>query len=124
MVILVDGAEGQVEIRHIKPEEGINAVRYINTSNEPLTVTLRMVKVDVPASAEVNHAIAMTDGDWHSCYTIDAGTEIRLPLAAPVTQENTRLLATGGNYTVIYEPDAIVIKADAAHPVHIYEVIH
>ena len=124
MVILVDGAEGQVEIRHIKPEEGINAVRYINTSNEPLTVTLRMVKVDVPASAEVNHAIAMTDGDWHSCYTIDAGTEIRLPLTAPVTQENTRLLATGGNYTVIYEPDAIVIKADAAHPVHIYEVIH
>ena len=124
MVILPDYQEGSMEIRHIKPEEGVNAVRYINTSALPLTVTLKMVKLDVPAGAEANVAAAMTDGDWHSCYTIAPGTQIRIPLVAPVTQANTRVLATGGTYTVTYEADAVVISADATHPVYIYEIIH
>lgn len=124
MVILPDYQEGSMEIRHMKPEEKVNAVRYINTSALPLTVTLKMVKLDVPAGAEANVAAAMTDGDWHSCYTIAPGTQIRVPLTAPVTQANTRVLATGGTYTVTYESDAVVITADATHPVYIYEIIH
>ena len=124
MVILPNGQEGSMEIRHIKAKEGVNAVRYINASTQPVTVTLNMVKVDVPAGAEANVYGAMTDGDWHSCYTIEPGAKLRIPLAAPVTQDNTRVLATGGSFTVSYEEDAVIITADPIHPVNVYEVIH
>lgn len=124
MVILPDCEEGQLEIRHIKPEEKVNAVRYVNTSTQPITVTLKMVKIDVPAGAEANMLASITDGDWHSCYILPPNHTIRIPLEGTVTAENTRVLATGGSYSVKYEADAVVIQSDATHPVNIYEVIH
>lgn len=123
-VILKGGAEGQIEIRHIKPHEKVNAVRYINTSTKPLTVTLRMVKLDVPAGAEANTLNSVIDGDWHSCYTLAPNAELRVPLAAPITETNTRILATGGSYTITYEADCVKIRAGADHAVYVYEVIH
>ena len=125
MVVLPKGENGNMEIRHIKPEDGVNAVRYINTSKLPITITLRMVKVDVPADSEANVFGAMTDGDWHSCYTIPAGSSVRVQLPAPtVTPENTRVLATSGTYTVTYEADTVIISADPRYPLNIYEIIH
>jgi hyaluronoglucosaminidase len=114
-----------LEIRHINPRDGINAARFINVSKQPMTVTLKMVKVDVPAEAEANIVATITDGDWHSCYTLPAGKQIRVPLEAPVvTGFNTHVLATGGTYSVTYEKDAIVIRAGDQNAVDIFEVIH
>lgn len=117
--------EANMEIRHINPKDGVNAARYINTSKEPVTVTLQMVKVDVPAEAEANIVATMTDGDWHSCYTIPAGKQVRVPLEAPaVSGFNTHVLATGGSYSITYEKDAIIIRAGNQEDVNVFEVIH
>ena len=115
---------GQVEIRHIDPKDGINAARYINLSNQPITVTLNQVKVDVPANAEANVPSMMTDGDWHTSYTLPAGQNIRISLTAPVSASNTHVLATGGTFSVTYEADAAVITAGSDHDVNVYEVVH
>ncbi len=114
----------QLEIRHVNPADGINAARYINTSKQPVTVTLHQVKVDVPAEAEANVVATMTDGDWHTCYTLPAGQSVRIPLETPVTPKNTCILATGGEYNVTYEDDGVTIKAGATNAINVYEVIH
>lgn len=122
--VVLKGGKGHIEIRHIKKEDGINAARYVNISNLPITVTLRQVKVDVPAESEANLAFAATDGDWHTCYTLPAGQSIRIPLKKPVNTFNTQVLSTGGIFSVTYDTDSVVIRAGEKHEVYIYEIIH
>jgi hyaluronoglucosaminidase len=117
--------DDSLEIRHINPNDGVNAARFINLSHQPITVTLKMVKVDVPAESEANIVATVTDGDWHSCYTLSAGKQLRIPLEAPaVTGFNTHVLATGGTYSITYEKDAVIIRAGDQNNVDIFEVIH
>lgn len=114
--------KGEMEIRHIRAEDGINAARFINLSDKPITVTLEQVKVDVPSTATENVFAAMTDGNLSSGYTLAAGAKVRVPLAAPVAQDNVFIFATGSS-TVAYEADAVVITA-GAQGVTVYEIVH
>lgn len=121
-VVRGNGQEGEMEVRHINAKEGINAARYINVSDKPVTVTFRQFKVDVPADATANVVGAMTDGDLASGYTLAAGQSIRVPLAAPVTEKNTKVLASGP-VKVQLEAEAVTLTA-CETPVTIHEIIH
>lgn len=121
-VVRGNGKEGEMEIRHINVKDGINAARYINVSDKPVTITLRQFKVDVPKDAAANVVAAMTDGSLDNGYTLAAGQTIRVPLAAPVTEANTKVLATGP-LTVKREAEAVVLTA-GDKPATVHEVIH
>ena len=121
-VVSGNGKVGEMEIRRIDPKDGINAARYVNLSNKPVTITLQQFKVDVPKDASANVFGAMTDGDLASGYALAAHQSVRVPLAKPVTEANTKVLATGP-VTVALEADAAVITAGDA-PVVVHEVIH
>ena len=121
-VVSGNGKVGEMEIRRIDPKDGINAARYVNLSNKPVTITLQQFKVDVPKDASANVFGAMTDGDLASGYALAAHQSVRIPLAKPVTEANTKVLASGP-VTVALEADAAVITAGDA-PVVVHEVIH
>ncbi len=114
--------DGELEIRHIDPKDGINAVRFINISDAPLTITLKQFKVDVPADASANVIAAMTDGDMNSAYTLPAGTSISVAMATPVNETNTTILAAGP-FTVSYEGTTVTLTA-GDKPAVIHEIIH
>lgn len=116
------GRAGEMEIRHINPKEGINAARYINVSNKPVTITLNLFKVDVPADATANVIEAVVDGDLNSAYTLAPNTTLNVPLQGSVKNENTKVIAVG-HYTTVINDDGISIIS-AGDPVRVYEVIH
>ncbi|MEG2414315.1 MAG: beta-N-acetylglucosaminidase domain-containing protein [Kiritimatiellia bacterium] len=113
---------GELEIRNINAQEGIMAARYINSSDRPITITLKRFKLDVPAGANANVAATMTDGIFDSGYALAKGETVRIPLAHPIRKENTCVLASGA-FAIDYQKDAILIKAESTG-VTIYEVIH
>lgn len=117
-----NGQEGEMEIRHINPKDGINAARYVNVSDKPVTVTLRQFKVDVPKDATANTVEAMTDGVLESGYALAAGQSVRVALAAPVTEKNVKVLATGP-VAVRFEAAAVTLTA-GDKPVTVHEIIH
>lgn len=121
-VVRGNGQEGEMEVRRINAKDGVNAARYINVSDKPVTVTLRQFKVDVPADATANVFGAMTDGDLASGYTLAPKQSVRVPLTAPVTEKNTKVLASGA-VTVRLEAEAAVLTA-GENAVTIHEVIH
>lgn len=121
-VVRGNGQEGEIEIRRIDAKDGVNAARYINVSDKPVTITFRQFKVDVPADATANVVGAMTDGDLASGYTLAAGQSVRVPLAAPVTEKNTKVLASGP-VEVRLEAEAAILSA-GNEPITIHEVIH
>lgn len=121
-VLRAAGISGEMEIRHIEESDRINAVRYINTSDRPITVTFKMLKVDVPKGAVANVFEAMRDGDLTSGYTLQPGQLIKVPLCAPITSENTEVLAVGAP-AVRMGDDCIYLKAGEASAT-IYEIIH
>ena len=121
-VVRGNGREGEMEIRHINAKDGINAARYVNVSDKPVTVTLRQFKVDVPKDAAANVAAAMTDGSLENGYTLAAGQSVRVPLAAPVTEKNVKVLATGP-VTVKLDAEAVVLTA-GDKPATIHEIVH
>ena len=104
------------------PQDGINAARYVNVSDKPVTVTLRQFKVDVPKDAAANVAAAMTDGSLENGYTLAAGQSVRVPLAAPITEKNVKVLATGP-VSVKIEAEAVVLTA-GDKPATIHEIVH
>jgi hypothetical protein len=120
--VVRSGKPGEMEIRHINPKDGINAVRYINTSTKPVTITLNLFKVDVPADATANVIQSVVDGDLYSYYTLAPNTTLNVPLQGDVTNENTRIIAVG-TYTTTLTPQGVAISATDT-PVYIYEVIH
>ena len=122
MVLRGNGKPGEMEIRHIAPADGINAIRYINISDSPVLVTLAQLKVDVPKDATANVLEAMVDGDLNSAYTLQPGETVTIPLAAPVTPENAKVLYVGPAKVQLTE-QAMQISAPEA-PVAVYEVIH
>ena len=121
-VVRGNGQEGEMEIRHINANDGINAARYVNVSDKPVTVTFRQFKVDVPADATANVVAAMTDGDLASGYTLEPKQSIRVALAAPVTAANTKVLSVGA-VEVRMESDAVVLTVGDA-PATVYEIVH
>lgn len=121
-VVRGNGQEGEMEIRHINANDGINAARYVNVSDKPVTVTFRQFKVDVPADATANVVAAMTDGDLASGYTLEPKQSIRVALAAPITAANTKVLSVGA-VEVRMESDAVVLTAGDA-PATVYEIVH
>lgn len=121
-VVRGNGQEGEMEIRRINANDGINAARYVNVSDKPVTVTFRQFKVDVPAEATANVIDAMTDGDLTSGYTLAPGQSIRVPLAAPVNGKNTKVLASGP-VEMRLEADAALLIAGEV-PVTVHEIIH
>lgn len=121
-VVSGNGQVGEMEIRRIDPKDGVNAARYINLSNKPVTITLRQFKVDVPKDSAANVFGAMTDGDLNSGYTLAARQSVRVPVAKPVTAENTKVLASGP-VTVTLEADAVVLTA-GDRDITVHEVIH
>lgn len=118
----VVSANGEMEVRHINKDEGITAARYINTSDKPVEITLRQFKVDVPKDATANVSGAMTDNDLASGYTLQAGESITVPLTAPVSADNTCVLAVGPLETRL-QNDAVILQAGNS-PVTVYEIIH
>ncbi len=113
---------GEMEIRHIDPLEGINAVRYINLSTEPVTIKFNMFKVDVPPGSKANVLAAVVDGDLNSYFTLPANTALNVPLKGSVNEKNTRIIAVG-SYTVSKAKGGITITS-GDQPVRVYEVIH
>ncbi|MDO4528054.1 MAG: beta-N-acetylglucosaminidase domain-containing protein [bacterium] len=116
------GRAGEMEVRHINPKDGINAARYINTSTQPVTITLNLFKVDVPADATANVVAAVVDGDLYSSYTLAPNTTLNIPLQGSVTETNTRVIAVG-HYTTAVTADGLAIIA-SDESVRIYELIH
>ncbi len=121
-VLRGNGQEGEIEIRHINPKDGINAVRYINVSDAPVTLTIKQFKVDVPADATANVLDAMTDGDMFSAYTLPAGETLQVTYADDLNEDNTKVLAAGF-LTITYKGKVIEITAGES-PVAIHEIIH
>ncbi len=117
-----NGREGEIEIRHINPKDGINAMRYINVSDAPVTLTLNQFKVDVPADATANVFGAMTDGDMFSAYTLPAGTSASITFNDEVNETNTKVLAAGF-LTIKYKGKTLELTAGDT-PVAVHEVIH
>ncbi len=110
MVVRGNGQDGEMEVRHIHPHDGINAVRYINISDQPVTVTLKQVKVDVPADATANVATAMTDGDMLSAYTLLAGETVRVMISSIPDKEHIKVLSSAP-VTVDTDEHGLVISA-------------
>ena len=121
MVVSGNGGRGELEIRRLREAEGITSARYINTSPAPLTVTFKRFKVDVPAGATANLPVSMTDGDFESGYTLPSGREVHVPLASPVSPENTKVLADGP-VEKRYRPDALILRADR-EGVRVHEIV-
>ncbi len=121
-IMRASGREGEVEIRNIDPQDGINAVRYINVSNKPVTLTLQLFKVDVPAGATANVVKSMTDGDLFSAYTLPAGTTIKLEFNKPIDEKNTVIIETG-SLKATYEGSTLILTAEDK-PVAIHEIVH
>ncbi len=121
-VISGNGRNGEIEIRHIDPKDGINAVRYINVSDKPVSLTLKLFKVDVPAGATANVVGAMTDGDMFSAYTIPAGTSVKVEFDKEITAENTTIIETG-SLSATYEGKVLTLTA-GDKPVAVHEIIH
>lgn len=113
---------GEMEVRHIQPTEAITAARYINTSDKPVEITLRLFKLDVPEDATANTIASMTDNDLASGYTLDPGDSIEVSLEAPVSKRNTCVLAVGP-FTTDFQDKGITIRA-GNKPVTVYEIIH
>ena len=122
IVARAGGKDGEMEVRHIKETDGINAARYINISGEPITITFKLFKLDVPKDATANIVASMTDGDLNSSYTLPAGATITVPLSAPVTAENTKVLAIG-DVKVTYTATGIRLTA-GFKKAKVYEIIH
>ncbi|MGN0857281.1 MAG: beta-N-acetylglucosaminidase domain-containing protein [Candidatus Spyradenecus sp.] len=122
MVLRGNGKAGEMEIRHINPADGINAIRYINISDSSVLVTLAQLKVDVPKDATANVLEAMVDGDLNSAYTLQPGETVTIPLTAPVTPENAKVLFVGPAKVKLLEQAMQVTATEA--PVTVYEVIH
>lgn len=116
-----NGKVGEMEIRHINAKDGINAARYINLSKEPVTITLRQFKVDVPKDATANVFASMTDGDLASGYTLTAGQSVRVPLAG-ATEANTKILAAGP-VTAAFDAEGLTLTAGDA-PAVVHEIVH
>ncbi len=116
-----NGKVGEMEIRHINAKDGINAARYINLSKEPVTVTLRQFKVDVPKDATANVFASMTDGDLASGYTLAAGQSVRVPFAG-ATEANTKILAAGP-VTAAFDAEGLTLTAGDA-PAVVHEIVH
>ena len=116
-----NGKVGEMEIRHINAKDGINAARYINLSKEPVTITLRQFKVDVPKDATANVFASMTDGDLASGYTLAAGQSVRVPLAG-ATEANTKILAAGP-VTAAFDAEGLTLTAGDA-PAVVHEIVH
>ena len=121
-VVRGNGQEGEMEIRHINAKDGIDAARYINVSDKPVTITLRQFKVDVPKDAQANVPAAMTDGVLDNGYTLAPGQSVRVALAVPVTEKNTKVLASG-KVSVTLEADGVTLTA-GDKPVIVHEIIH
>ena len=121
MVCRGNGQQGEMELRNIRPADGVNAVRYVNISNKPVTVTLRQVKVDVPANAVANDAASMCDGDLRSGYTLAPNRKVKIPLSG-ATAENTCVLASG-TVTAVFKADGVTLTAGAKGAV-VYEIVH
>lgn len=122
VVVSGNGKRGEIEVRNISQDRGINAARYLNTSTKPITVTFKQFKVDVPADATANVPESMTDGSFESSYTLPAGKQIRVPLASPVTAANTKVLADGA-FEISYQPNGVILKAKK-RDVNIHEIVH
>jgi hypothetical protein len=116
------GLPGDMEIRHIDPAEGINAARYINASATPVSVTLNIVKIDVPADAAANVIETVVDGDLFSGFMLAPHTTLNVPLRGRINETNTRIIAVGP-YTTNIVDGGLTISASET-PVYVYEVIH
>ena len=121
-VLRASGHPGEMEIRHIAPEDAINAARFINVSDHPLLVTLKQFKIDVPKDATANVLESMVDGDLHSGYTLQPHQAVQITLPTTVTPGNTKILALGA-YSSHAAGNLLTITAGDA-PVTVYEVIH
>ena len=117
-----NGKTGEIEVRHIKEKDGVNAARFINVSDKPLTITLEQFKVDVPKDAQANVAEVMTDGDLESGYVLAPGQTVRVSLQAPVTAQNVAVLATG-EVKVAVEADGVSLSAGKGGA-KVYEIVH
>lgn len=100
----------------------MNAARFVNVSDKPLTITLEQFKVDVPRDAQANVAEVMTDGDLESGYVLAPGQTVRVSLQAPVTAQNVAVLATG-EVKVVVEADGVSLSAGKSGA-KVYEIVH
>lgn len=122
VVLRGNGQAGEMEIRHISPDDKISAVRYINVSDAPVTVTLVQLKVDVPKDATANVPEAMIDGDLNSAYTLAPGEVATADFPTPASAANTKVLAVGP-YTTELTERGIRVKA-GNQAVTVYEIVH
>ena len=76
----------------------------------------------MPKDAQANVPAAMTDGVLDNGYTLAPGQSVRVALAVPVTEKNTKVLASG-KVSVTLEADGVTLTA-GDKPVIVHEIIH
>ncbi len=121
-VLRGNGQEGEMEVRHIQPNDGINAVRYINVSDRPVSVTLKQVKVDVPEDATANVMGSMSDGDMMSAYTIAAGATIHIAMAPVPNPDVVKVISTAPVTVTADETGLLITAGDKEAKV--YEILY